>query len=82
MRSMMIRRDPLSILEEIFQPVKYWPRMNENDVGTKDKPSIIVRSHMVERKYKAWRDPDGSYHEELVEADDVAGLPDNYGGSE
>jgi hypothetical protein len=37
---------------------------------------------MVERKYKAWRDPDGSYHEELVAADDVAELPDNYGGTD
>ena len=77
----MIRRDPLSILEEMLQPMKYGPRMYDNDVGTKDSPSIIVRSHMVERKYKAWRDPDGSYHEELVEADDVGEI-ENYGGSE
>ena len=82
MRSMMLRREPWSIFEELLQPMKYGPRMYDNDVGTKESPSIIVRSHMVERKYKAWRDPDGSYHEELVEADDVAGLPDNYGGSE
>ena len=57
--------------------------MYENDVGTKDSPSIIVRSHMVERKYKAWRDPDGSYHEELVEGgDDTGEITENYGGSE
>ena len=79
MRSMMTRRDPWSIFEELLQPVKYGARIYESDVGTKDEPTIIVRSHMVERKYKAWRDPDGSYHEELISDD--ADLPEHYGGS-
>jgi len=81
MRSMMLRRDPWSIFEELLQPMKYGTRMYENDVGTKDEPTIIVRSHMVERKYKAWRDPDGSYHEELIEDEDAGTVTDNYGGS-
>ena len=82
MRNMMIRRDPWSIFEELLQPIKYGARMYEGDVGTKENPSTIVRSHMVERKYKAWRDPDGSYHEELIEADDVPEVGANYGGNE
>ena len=82
MRSMMLGRDPWSIWEEFLQPLKYGsPRVYESDVGTKEKPSIIVRSHMVERKYKAWRDPDGSYHEQLVEADDIGDDVNSYGGT-
>ena len=81
MRSMMLRRDPWSMFEELLQPMKYGPRMYDSDVGTKEEPSIIVRSHMVERKYKAWRDPDGSYHEELIEDEDTGTVTDNYGGS-
>jgi hypothetical protein len=41
--------------------------MYDNDVGTEDDPSIIVRSEMVQKRYKAWRNPDGSYHEVLIE---------------
>ena len=36
------------------------------EVGTREKPTIIVRRELVEKKYKAWQDKDGSYHEELV----------------
>jgi hypothetical protein len=69
-----------SLFEEIFNPYKRRPGhlpsvMYENNVGTKDKPSIIVRSELVERKFKAWREEDGSYHEELIEADDMSDLP-------
>ena len=64
-----------SLFEEILSPYKYGPRMYANNVGTKDKPSIIVRSELVERKFKAWREEDGSYHEELIEADDMSDLP-------
>ena len=71
MRSMMMRRDPWSMFEELLQPMKYGPRIYESNVGTKEDPTIIVRTHEVERKYKAWRDPDGSYHEQLIEADDI-----------
>ena len=81
MRSMMMRRDPWSMFEELLQPMKYGPRMYDSDVGTKEEPSIIVRSHMVERKYKAWRDPDGSYHEELISDDDGGEVTENYGGT-
>jgi len=98
MRSMMMRRDPLyatalerddtvirSLFEELFQPLKYGTQqIYEGNVGTKENPSIVVRSHRVERTYKRWRDPDGSYHEELVEADDISdiGKNDSYGGTE
>ena len=81
MRSMMLRRDPWSVFEELLQPMKYGPRMYDSDVGAKEEPSIIVRSHMVERKYKAWRDPDGSYHEELISDDCGGEVTENYGGT-
>ena len=81
MRSMMMRRDPWSMFEELLQPMKYGPRIYESNVGTKEDPTIIVRTHEVERKYKAWRDPDGSYHEQLIEADDIDDEIKSYGGT-
>ena len=71
MMRQMIRSNPLSLFEELLQPYKYGPRIYESDVGTKDNPTIVTRSHTVERTYKAWRDEDGSYHEELVDGDDL-----------
>ena len=79
MRSMMMRRDPWSMFEELLQTVG--PRIYESNVGTKEDPTIIVRTHEVERKYKAWRDPDGSYHEQLIEADDIDDEIKSYGGT-
>ena len=76
MRSMMIRNNPLSLFEELLQPYKYGPRIYEGDVGTRDNPTIVTRSHTVERTYKAWRDEDGSYHEELVDGDDLPTKPE------
>ena len=69
MRSMMLRSTPMFgyIMREILEPYKYGPRMYDSDVGTEDDPSIIVRSEMVQKRYKAWRNPDGSYHEVLIE---------------
>jgi hypothetical protein len=64
---MLLRNNPISLFEELLQPYKYGSRMYENDVGTKDSPTVITRSHTVERTYKAWREEDGSYHEELIE---------------
>ena len=81
MRSMMMRRDPWSMFEELLQPMKYGPRIYESNVGTKEDPTIIVRTHEVERKYKAGRDPDGSYHEQLIEADDIGDEGKAYGGT-
>ena len=66
----MLRNNPLSLFDELLQPYKYGPRMYDNDVGTEEDPSIIVRSEMVQKKYKAWRNPDGSYHEVLIEEDE------------
>ena len=69
MRSMMLRSTPMfgDIMSEILEPYKYGPRMYDSDVGTEDDPSIIVRSEMVQKRYKAWKNPDGSYHEVLIE---------------
>ena len=66
----MLRNNPLSLFDELLQPYKYGPRMYDNDVGTEEDPSIIVRSERVQKKYKAWRNPDGSYHEVLIEEDE------------
>ena len=55
-----------SLMEEIFTPVKYG-RRTIDQVGTRDNPAIITRGEWVEKKFKAWRDDDGSYHEELVD---------------
>jgi hypothetical protein len=74
--------DPISLFEEILQPFKggygMTPRVWE--AGTKDKPTIVVRREMVERKYKAYTDEDGSYHEELIV--DEPDTPANYGGTD
>ena len=67
MRSMMLRSDPFSLFEQLLQPYKGMQghtRMIES--GTVDKPAIITRGEWVERKYKAWQEEDGSYHEELI----------------
>ena len=75
MRHMTLRNNPLSLFEELLQPYKYGPRVYESDIGTKDNPTIVTRSHTVERTYRAWREEDGSYHEELIDADDISELP-------
>ena len=72
MRNMMLRSDPFSLFEQLLQPYKGMqghPRMIES--GTVDKPAIITRGEWVERKYKAWQEADGSYHEELIVDDDL-----------
>jgi len=65
------RVDPISIFEEILNPFKGNTGMSPRtwEVGTREKPTIIVRRELVEKKYKAWQDKDGSYHEELVKED-------------
>ena len=72
MRHMMLRNTPMfgDLMREILEPYKYGPQMYDNDVGTEEDPSIIVRREMVQKKYKAWRNPDGSYHEVLIEEDE------------
>ena len=82
MRSMMLRSTPVfgDLMREILEPYKYGPRMYENDIGTEEDPSIIVRSEMVQKKYKAWREPDGSYHEVLIEyGEDLPTKPEGTG---
>ena len=67
MRNTMLRSDPFSLFEQLLQPYKGMqghPRMIES--GTVDKPAIITRGEWVERKYRAWQEEDGSYHEELI----------------
>ncbi len=80
MMRQMIRGNPLSLFEELLQPYKYGPRMYESDIVTKDKPTIITKSHTVERTYRAWREEDGSYHEELVDGDDLPTKPEGTNG--
>ena len=69
MRSMMLRGAPVfgDLMREILEPYKGYA---VSDVGTEDDPSIIVRSEIVQKKYKAWRNTDGSYHEVLMEEDE------------
>jgi len=57
-----------SLMEEIFSPMKHNRALEQ--VGTKDNPSIVTRGEWVERKYKAWREEDGSYHEKLIEKEE------------
>ena len=69
MRNMMLRSDPFSLFEELMQPYKGMQRLASQralESGTVDKPAIITRGEWVERKYKAWQEEDGSYHEELI----------------
>jgi len=74
--------NPISIMEELLNPCKgnmgMTPRVWE--VGTKDNPTIVVRREMVEKKYKAWQEEDGSYHEEIMLDEPEA--PANYGGTD
>jgi len=80
MRSMMLRDDHLqSLIEEIFSPVKYGRRVIDQ-AGTVDNPSIITRGEWVERKYKAWHEEDGSYHEQLI--DDNMSMPTGKEGTD
>ena len=62
------RIDPVSMFEEILQPFKggYGMTPRTWEVGTKDKPTVIVRREWGEKKYKAWQEADGSYHEQLI----------------
>ncbi len=71
MRNMMLRSDPFSLLEQLMQPYKGQgnPRLLES--GTREEPAIVTRGEWVERKYKAWQESDGSYHEELIVDEDL-----------
>ena len=67
MRSMMLGNDPFSLFEQLLQPYKSMQdhrRVIES--GTREEPAIVTRGEWVERKYKAWQEEDGSYHEELI----------------
>ena len=69
MRNMMLRSDPFSLFEELMQPYKGMQRLASQralESGTVNEPTIITRGEWVERKYKAWQEEDGSYHEELI----------------
>ena len=67
MRNMMLRSDPFSLFEQLLQPYKGMQgHQRVLESGTVDKPAIITRGEWVERKYRAWQEEDGSYHEELI----------------
>ena len=70
MRNMMLRSDPFSLFEQLLQPYKGMQgHQRVLESGTVDKPAIITRGEWVERKYRAWQEADGSYHEELIDDD-------------
>ena len=72
MRGMMLRNDPFSLFDQLLQPYKGMQgHQRVLESGTVDKPAIITRGEWVERKYKAWQEADGSYHEELIDDDDL-----------
>ncbi len=73
MRSMTFRSDPFrSLFEELLQPYKGMQgHQRALESGTTDQPAIITRGEWVERKYKAWQEADGSYHEELIVDEDL-----------
>ena len=79
MRSMMLSQDPFrSLFEELLQPytgkqlqgMQRLASQRALESGTKDEPAIITRGEWVERKYRAWQEADGSYHEELIVDDE------------
>ena len=51
------------------------------EVGTRDNPTTIIRRELVERKYKAWQEEDGSYHEELIVPSEPEEDIESYGGT-
>ena len=72
MRNMMLRSDPFSLFEQLLQPYKGMqghPRMIES--GTREERAIVTRGEWGERKYKAWQESDGAYHEELIVDEDL-----------
>ena len=74
MRNMMLRSDPFSLFEELMQPYKGMQRLARQralESGTVNEPAIITRGEWVQRKYKAWQEEDGSYHEELIVDEDL-----------
>ena len=74
MRNMMLRSDPFSLFEELMQPYKGMQRLASQRAlgsGTPNEPTIITRGEWVERKYRAWQESDGSYHEELIVDEDL-----------
>ena len=72
MRGMMLRNDPFSLFDQLLQPYKGMQgHQRVLESGTVDKPAIITRGEWVERKYKAWQEEDGSYHEELIVDEDL-----------
>ena len=81
MRGMIIRNTPLSVFREleeaIFSPNKYGRAF---DAGSKDDPTIIERHELITRKYRAWVEEDGSYHEEVITDEDE--LIENPGGTD
>ena len=67
MRGMMLRNDPFSLFDQLLQPYKGMQgHQSVIESGTRDEPAIVTRGEWVERKYKAWQEEDGSYHEELI----------------
>ena len=66
------------MIESLFSPTKKYDRASV--AGTRDFPTIVKRPVTIERKYRAWVEEDGSYHEEVITDEDE--LIINLGGTD
>ena len=60
----------MRLMDEFFSPVKRSQMALPDRAATKDHPAEVIRREVVTKRYNAWYDADGSYHEVLVEDDD------------
>ena len=62
------------LIDEFFSPVRRSQMVLPDRTATKDNPAEVIRREVVTKRYNAWYDADGSYHEVLME-DDNGELP-------
>ena len=55
------------LIEEFFSPVKPSQMVLPDRTATKENPTKLTRREVVTKEFNAWYDPDGSYHEVLIE---------------
>ena len=55
------------LIDEFFSPVKHSQMVLPDRTATKENPTKITRREVVTKEFNAWYDPDGSYHEVLIE---------------
>lgn len=64
------------LIDEFFPPVKRPHVVLPDRSATKENPAKVMRREVVTKEYDAWYDPDGSYHEVLVEEGDLPTRPE------